>query len=667
MNLKNRDLFVTNTKVFIMAKFTIQYTENSFFSDGSLEEELYEFWKNDRNVDRLLSKDSRIITTYHVSPMRSALLSWYPFNEASSILEIGGGMGSITGVLCSKGRRVVSLEPSESRAKVLFERHKKCENLEVVVSDLEHFLCSEKFDYVIVVGILEYQGCMGDKSKDPYAGFIRNTRKFLKEDGKLLLAIENRFGIKYFCGAPEDHTKVPFDGIRNYSLGGKARTFSKDELNEMLLKCGYKHVFYYYPMPNYLLPQIIWSDEYMPSNEYGLGVRPYYPENEGEKSLLADERILYKYLFKNNIFGFFANSFLIEVRTVEERDNEVIFASLSTDRKKKYQTCTTILNTKRVEKTAIYFEGYRQIINCQMYSQEIIEKKSSLISALSSKIDGNKIVMDYCNYPSLLSVLVSCIEKKQFQNLERYLDNYYAAILSISQEVEKETNVLIKEKYGVNNLDYGPIVKKLYIELTPSNCFIDDKGRLLAFDLEMVQEYMPAKYMIYRAIEYLESIAYLFKYDVSWSLRMKHKFELVGVWEIYERYTQEYYGEIQDNAHIALMKARNIDTRWMTRNSDNIINGRMFLDELIPLKQKFNQNIIEYDLLKKRYEQLLELLERHRMENKQLCNEVGLFQKKYEVLSVQYNTLQVEYDVLINQNIFEFLKRWWKTLFTQKQ
>lgn len=39
---------------------------------------------------------------------------------------------------------------------------------------------------------------------------LNMLKPFLKENGKVLLAIENKFGLKYWCGAAEDHTGIPF-------------------------------------------------------------------------------------------------------------------------------------------------------------------------------------------------------------------------------------------------------------------------------------------------------------------------------------------------------------------------------------------------------------------------------------------------------------------------
>ena len=59
---------------------------------------------------------------------------------------------------------------------------------------------------------------------------------YLKNTGKLLIAIENKLGMKYFAGAPEDHTDIPFFGINGYPGNHSVRTFSKTELQELVKK-----------------------------------------------------------------------------------------------------------------------------------------------------------------------------------------------------------------------------------------------------------------------------------------------------------------------------------------------------------------------------------------------------------------------------------------------
>ena len=54
-------------------------------------------------------------------------------------------------------------------------------------------------------------------SKDAFKRFLAYIKTLLNEDGKVLLAIENKFGIKYFNGAPDVYLlEQEFSGERAF-------------------------------------------------------------------------------------------------------------------------------------------------------------------------------------------------------------------------------------------------------------------------------------------------------------------------------------------------------------------------------------------------------------------------------------------------------------------
>lgn len=83
------------------------------------------------------------------------------------------------------------------------------------------------------------------------------------------------------------------------------------------------HTKFYYPMPDYKLPNVIFSDEYKPTKET---MQNYTPYLSGEAmSVEYNEKIAYADIIKNDMFDFFANSFFIEART-EKIDTKVDLA-----------------------------------------------------------------------------------------------------------------------------------------------------------------------------------------------------------------------------------------------------------------------------------------------------------------------------------------------------
>ena len=118
-------------------------------------------------------------------------------------------------MLCQKAGKVTSVELSRRRAEINFARNSEKENLTIMVGNLNDMTFPENFDYVVVNGVLEYAMSFTE-GETPYETFLKEMGGYLKPEGKLLIAIENRLGLKYFAGAPEDHTDIHFFGIDGY-------------------------------------------------------------------------------------------------------------------------------------------------------------------------------------------------------------------------------------------------------------------------------------------------------------------------------------------------------------------------------------------------------------------------------------------------------------------
>lgn len=292
------------------------YTGKDEYCDGEVEKDIINYLKEygENGYKTIFSKDISWPVFYHITPIRKNILNWYPFKEKAEVLEIGAGMGAITGVLCDNAYQVTSVELSKQRATAIMERCKDKENLEIIVGNFNDIKFDKKFDYITLIGVLEYAP-LYTNTDNPFHDFLIQIKSLLKEDGKLLIAIENQYGMKYFSGALEDHTGIMFDGIMGYSNKKGIRTFGKEELKSILKNAGFEYNKFYYPMPDYKLPNIIFSDEYMPDKT---GLEKYTPYLSDENAKVKfDEKKAYEDIIKNNQFEFFANSFFIEVSAKE--------------------------------------------------------------------------------------------------------------------------------------------------------------------------------------------------------------------------------------------------------------------------------------------------------------------------------------------------------------
>lgn len=283
------------------------YKGEDLYSDGDIEDELLDIVTKQENYLSVLQQDNRWPILYHLSPMRENLLEWYDYDRNASILEIGAGCGAITGAFCKKMKRVVGIELSKRRSQINAARNAKYGNLEIYVGNFEDIQIEEKFDYVSLIGVLEYSP-LYINSDSPFEDMLEKAKKYLKPNGKIIIAIENKMGLKYLSGATEDHTGQPFDGVNGYVGVRHVKTLSKDELVELLHRTGFKNPKFYYPVPDYKLPVSIYSDEYLPKAG---NLRNMINSYDRERYQTFDEEIVFDQLCKDNKFGYFANSYLI--------------------------------------------------------------------------------------------------------------------------------------------------------------------------------------------------------------------------------------------------------------------------------------------------------------------------------------------------------------------
>jgi len=287
------------------------YKGVNLYSDGKVEDKILHFVKNNVKLKDIPKNKINWPIYYHLSPKRQHLLNWYPFDESKSLLEIGAGCGALTPLLCDKVKDVTAIELSKRRSQIIEARCRSYDNLEIIVGNLNDIQFERKFDYITLIGVLEYAPSF-TSSNNPAVDFLKIIKKLLTPNGTLLIAIENQFGLKYFAGAKEDHLGKNFVGLTGYKNVDKVKTFGKNELNSIIKSTGFKNSYFYYPMPDYKLPKVIYSDDFLPTIDSFFEM--YSPNYDQDRYRLFNEREVFKEIIKNMNFPFFANSFLVEVK-----------------------------------------------------------------------------------------------------------------------------------------------------------------------------------------------------------------------------------------------------------------------------------------------------------------------------------------------------------------
>lgn len=478
--------------------------------------------------------------------LSNALLGWYPFELESEILWIttkNSKYESIFEFLLQEKRNI-----------------KKC-NADAVE------LLSENYDYIIIIGLsfdVEETGTL-----------LQKLRKRLKYDGKLLLAVDNRLGIRYFCGDKDPYTHHVLDGIDNYAkvsaqrkerMTGKA--YSKAELQKLLETSGFQKQKFYSVMPVLERPQMIMSDQYIPNELLDIRIFPQY---NSPQTIFMEEERLYDDFIHNGLFHIMANGFLVEC-TVEGTLFDAEQVTISGERGHQEALATIIKKEQYVWKKALYHEGKTQLYNL---ARNTVYLQEHNVPVVQTRLEEDAIIMPY---------IQGKIATEHFRDLLRLdvgqflneLEQFFDIILHSSEHIPYEKvnwqhfdpewaqrkvddpNLHKWEKlaYGSQDdrNDIGVILERGYIDLVSLNCFWANSN-FLFFDQEFYVENLPANVIMIRNIDliyggYTELENILPKEEV-----LKH-FSLFEHRELWRRYTYSFMRRLRNEKELSTYHKR---------------------------------------------------------------------------------------------------------------
>lgn len=250
---------------------------------------------------------------YHLSPARHNLLRPFTFGPSDRILELGCGCGAITRYLGESGATVVAVEGSHRRAMIAAERCRDLPNVSVYCDNLVDFQADGPFDIVMLIGVLEYSP-MYVSGSDPAGSVIETACRHLGPDGKLIVAIENQLGLKYLSGCAEDHTNVPFFGVHDLYGPHTPVTFGKKELTSKLHSAGLINTRFYYPFPDYKVPEVVLADTALDQENFRPAdlLHRLTSRDYGNMPWRAfHESLAWGGVARNGLLGDLANSFIV--------------------------------------------------------------------------------------------------------------------------------------------------------------------------------------------------------------------------------------------------------------------------------------------------------------------------------------------------------------------
>ena len=155
-------------------------------------------------------------------------------------MEIGCGCGAITRYLGDQGINVDAIEGAQRRADIAQLRCRDLNNVRIINANFNDLKIPEaSYDAIFIIGVIEYAGkfLSGAKSNEAAViSILKNLQAALTENGVLVIAIENRNGLKYWLGATEDHYGRSFVGISDYWGKAGTKTYDYKEWNDLLKK-----------------------------------------------------------------------------------------------------------------------------------------------------------------------------------------------------------------------------------------------------------------------------------------------------------------------------------------------------------------------------------------------------------------------------------------------
>ncbi len=312
------------------------YPGQDLYCDGKVEDELLQIVKTYKpsEFQAVIEEKRSWPVLYHLSHFRENIVDWIPMEKTAKVLEVGSGCGAITGALAHKAGEVTCVDLSKKRSQINAYRHQDCDNVTIHVGnfkDIEPDLPAD-YDFIFLVGVFEY-GISYMGTEKPFEEFLSIILKHTAPHGRVVIAIENKYGMKYFAGCKEDHLGTYFSGIENYAAGGGVRTFSRPGLEQIFSTCGVRNYHFYYPYPDYKFMTTVYSDERLPlKGELSNNLRNF----DRDRLLLFDEKNAFDGTVEDGLFPIFSNSYEVIIG----KDVDVAYAKYSNDRAPRFQIRT---------------------------------------------------------------------------------------------------------------------------------------------------------------------------------------------------------------------------------------------------------------------------------------------------------------------------------------
>jgi SAM-dependent methyltransferase len=404
---------------------------------------------------------------YHLSATRANILR--PFGrelKRADVLEVGAGFGAITRYLGESGANVVALEGTLRRASTARVRTGDLANVEVVSDNFNGFNPGRKFDFVTLIGVLEYANLfMG--GENPGLRMLELGRQFLKPDGRLIIAIENQLGLKYFAGALEDHIGQSAYGIEGRYGRTQPQTYGRRKLIDLIKKAGFAGADVMAPFPDYKFPASIITRsgfECEGFNAAALASESANLDPQYAGHLTFSQELAWPVVVDNSIALDLSNSFLVVApnSVPREIDPSILAYHYATTRSRKYCKEAEFLRTP---------EGKIEVHYARVESERLSPDGGNVEFSLPDKCDyvfGTPLSLE------LTEIIIR--DGWSAEELGAFIRKYVLIVASVANE----------DGIVVNGDDPAARLPGRYFDLIPRNIILREDGSFEAIDQEWI-------------------------------------------------------------------------------------------------------------------------------------------------------------------------------------
>lgn len=216
--------------------------------------------------------------------IRQSLLEWYPFRNDDDVFLLNKKDSSLDELIARRANLIEADEYS---------------------SFVEALEDGKKYDVVIMYDLYDF--CISNKQS--VRDCLDKLLSIKKNNGTLLLALENKLGMKYFAGCQEEQRGGYYIGIEDYSKWDNTiQPLSKKELEDIIMEFKNVSCKFYYPYPDYKYPTMIYTDDCLPKEgELSRNTRNV----DMDRYVMFDEARAFDSVIKAGLFPEFSNSYLI--------------------------------------------------------------------------------------------------------------------------------------------------------------------------------------------------------------------------------------------------------------------------------------------------------------------------------------------------------------------